>query len=112
MVGERDILRHGARRCGYWGVLRPSLVNTEGDFAVVVSDMATIGLRVRGGVFRRSTRSKHDYDDSCSALRRITIGYHRLYSHKAFRAALPVRVVLAALGSAGFQGSIKVCRLK
>ncbi|KAF5312206.1 hypothetical protein D9619_002627 [Psilocybe cf. subviscida] len=38
----------------------------------------------------------------------ITIGYHRLYSHKAFRAALPVRIVLAALGSAAFQGSIKI----
>ncbi|KAJ7754945.1 hypothetical protein DFH07DRAFT_822247 [Mycena maculata] len=37
----------------------------------------------------------------------ITIGYHRLYSHRAFRAKFPVRVVLAALGSAGFQGSIK-----
>ncbi|KAF7307151.1 Stearoyl-CoA desaturase [Mycena indigotica] len=37
----------------------------------------------------------------------ITIGYHRLYSHRAFRAKLPVRLVLAALGSAGFQGSIK-----
>ncbi|KAF9261648.1 hypothetical protein L218DRAFT_869440 [Marasmius fiardii PR-910] len=37
----------------------------------------------------------------------ITIGYHRLYSHRAFRASLGVRIVLAALGSAGFQGSIK-----
>ncbi|KAJ7161251.1 hypothetical protein C8R43DRAFT_880841 [Mycena crocata] len=37
----------------------------------------------------------------------ITIGYHRLYSHRAFRAKFVVRVVLAALGSAGFQGSIK-----
>ncbi|PPQ78943.1 hypothetical protein CVT25_002394 [Psilocybe cyanescens] len=37
----------------------------------------------------------------------ITIGYHRLYSHKAFRAAIGVRVVLAILGSAAFQGSIK-----
>ncbi|KAJ7654837.1 hypothetical protein B0H17DRAFT_1163477 [Mycena rosella] len=35
------------------------------------------------------------------------IGYHRLYSHRAFRAKFAVRVVLAALGSAGFQGSIK-----
>lgn len=41
-------------------------------------------------------------------LNRITIGYHRLYSHRAFRAGLPVRILLAALGSAGFQGSIKV----
>ncbi|KAH7916460.1 hypothetical protein BJ138DRAFT_1139789 [Hygrophoropsis aurantiaca] len=37
----------------------------------------------------------------------ITIGYHRLYSHRAFRASLPVRLVLAALGSSAFQGSIK-----
>ncbi|KAF8131560.1 hypothetical protein EV363DRAFT_1330374 [Boletus edulis] len=37
----------------------------------------------------------------------ITIGYHRLYSHRAFRASLPVRVVLVALGSSAFQGSIK-----
>ncbi|PPR01932.1 hypothetical protein CVT24_001271 [Panaeolus cyanescens] len=38
----------------------------------------------------------------------ITIGYHRLYSHKAFRASFGVRVILAILGSAAFQGSIKV----
>ncbi|KAI5122380.1 hypothetical protein M0805_004137 [Coniferiporia weirii] len=37
----------------------------------------------------------------------VTIGYHRLYSHRAFRAAYPVRIVLAALGSMAFQGSIK-----
>ncbi|KAK1223610.1 hypothetical protein PQX77_013507 [Marasmius sp. AFHP31] len=37
----------------------------------------------------------------------ITIGYHRLYSHRAFRASTGVRVVLAALGASGFQGSIK-----
>ncbi|KIY73482.1 hypothetical protein CYLTODRAFT_448812 [Cylindrobasidium torrendii FP15055 ss-10] len=37
----------------------------------------------------------------------ITVGYHRLYSHRAFKATLPVRIILAVLGSAGFQGSIK-----
>ncbi|KAL0951591.1 hypothetical protein HGRIS_008272 [Hohenbuehelia grisea] len=37
----------------------------------------------------------------------ITIGYHRLYSHRAFRATPGVRVVLALLGSSAFQGSIK-----
>ncbi|KAF8831729.1 hypothetical protein HHX47_DHR1001275 [Lentinula edodes] len=37
----------------------------------------------------------------------ITIGYHRLWSHRAFRASMGVRFVLALLGSAGFQGSIK-----
>ncbi|KAI4528276.1 hypothetical protein K525DRAFT_291292 [Schizophyllum commune Loenen D] len=37
----------------------------------------------------------------------ITMGYHRLYSHRAYRAALAVRVVLALLGTIAFQGSIK-----
>ena len=41
---------------------------------------------------------------------RITIGYHRLYSHRAFHASLGVRIVLAILGSIAFQGSIKVCK--
>ncbi|KAJ3511348.1 hypothetical protein NLJ89_g4142 [Agrocybe chaxingu] len=42
----------------------------------------------------------------------ITVGYHRLYSHKAFRASLGVRIVLAILGSSAFQGSIKILLLK
>ncbi|KAF4604906.1 hypothetical protein EYR40_003689 [Pleurotus pulmonarius] len=37
----------------------------------------------------------------------ITIGYHRLYSHRAFRASFAVRAVLALLGASAFQGSIK-----
>ncbi|KAJ4488495.1 hypothetical protein J3R30DRAFT_3436177 [Lentinula aciculospora] len=37
----------------------------------------------------------------------ITVGYHRLWSHRAFRATISIRFLLAILGSAGFQGSIK-----
>lgn len=37
----------------------------------------------------------------------ITIGYHRLWSHRAFTASLPLRIVLAGMGCLGFQGSIK-----
>ncbi|WVQ63466.1 uncharacterized protein L199_001619 [Kwoniella botswanensis] len=37
----------------------------------------------------------------------ITIGYHRLWSHRAFTATAPLRIVLAWMGSMGFQGSIK-----
>ncbi|KAL5494752.1 hypothetical protein ACEPAI_213 [Sanghuangporus weigelae] len=37
----------------------------------------------------------------------VTIGYHRLYSHRAFRAAFGVRLVLSLLGCMAFQGSIK-----
>ncbi|EPS96663.1 hypothetical protein FOMPIDRAFT_1130006 [Fomitopsis schrenkii] len=37
----------------------------------------------------------------------ITIGYHRLYSHKAFRASLPVRILVALLGASAVQGSIR-----
>ena len=39
---------------------------------------------------------------------RITVGYHRLYSHRAFRAPFGIRLFLMVLGSMGFQGSIKV----
>ncbi|CAG7854166.1 Acyl-CoA desaturase {ECO:0000305/PubMed:8538376}; AltName: Full=Delta(9)-desaturase {ECO:0000305}; Short=Delta-9 desaturase {ECO:0000305}; AltName: Full=Fatty acid desaturase {ECO:0000305}; AltName: Full=Stearoyl-CoA desaturase {ECO:0000305} [Serendipita indica DSM 11827] len=44
---------------------------------------------------------------STGRLYSITIGYHRLWSHKAFRAVKPVRFVLAIFGTMAFQGSIK-----
>ncbi|KAK4051941.1 hypothetical protein OIV83_002646 [Microbotryomycetes sp. JL201] len=37
----------------------------------------------------------------------ITVGYHRLWSHRAFTATLPLRIILAGMGCLGFQGSIK-----
>ncbi|KAJ3017242.1 UNVERIFIED_CONTAM: hypothetical protein HDU68_011792 [Siphonaria sp. JEL0065] len=37
----------------------------------------------------------------------ITMGYHRLWSHRAYTASLPLRAVLAFMGTLGFQGSIK-----
>ncbi|KAI0297585.1 fatty acid desaturase-domain-containing protein [Multifurca ochricompacta] len=37
----------------------------------------------------------------------ITIGYHRLYSHRSFNASLGVRIALALVGASAFQGSIK-----
>ena len=40
---------------------------------------------------------------------RVTVGYHRLYSHRAFRATFGVRLALAILGTSAMQGSIKVC---
>jgi stearoyl-CoA desaturase (delta-9 desaturase) len=35
----------------------------------------------------------------------ITVGYHRLFSHRAFRASWPVRLVALLLGAAAFQNS-------
>lgn len=35
------------------------------------------------------------------------MGYHRLYSHRAYEASLPLRVLLTFMGTLGFQGSIK-----
>jgi fatty-acid desaturase len=49
----------------------------------------------------QSSRKNHDYS--------VTIGYHRLYSHRAFRASSGIRIALAVMGSSAFQGSIKVC---
>ncbi|KAL0489760.1 stearoyl-CoA desaturase [Acrasis kona] len=37
----------------------------------------------------------------------ITLGYHRFWSHKSYDATLPLRIVLAIMGTCGFQGSIK-----
>jgi acyl-CoA synthetase (AMP-forming)/AMP-acid ligase II/fatty-acid desaturase/acyl carrier protein len=36
----------------------------------------------------------------------ITVGFHRHFTHKAFKAALPVRIVLAALGSMAAQAPL------
>jgi stearoyl-CoA desaturase (delta-9 desaturase) len=36
----------------------------------------------------------------------ISVGYHRHFSHRAFQATQPVRVLLAVLGSAAAQGSL------
>src|SRR5437867_1954078 len=36
----------------------------------------------------------------------VTIGYHRLLTHRAFQAPAPVRYVLAALGSMSVQGPV------
>lgn len=36
----------------------------------------------------------------------ITVGYHRLFTHKAFRASQPVRIALAILGAMTLQGPV------
>ena len=38
----------------------------------------------------------------------ITIGYHRMWSHRAFKARWPVRMVLAIFGGMALQNSIRV----
>lgn len=37
----------------------------------------------------------------------ITAGYHRLYAHKSYNAALPVRIFFALFGAGAVEGSIK-----
>ncbi|KAH9958400.1 hypothetical protein BGW80DRAFT_161237 [Lactifluus volemus] len=37
----------------------------------------------------------------------MTIGYHRLFSHRSFSASIGIRIVLAAVGASSFQGPIK-----
>ncbi|RKO88292.1 hypothetical protein BDK51DRAFT_38036 [Blyttiomyces helicus] len=37
----------------------------------------------------------------------ITVGYHRLWSHRAYKATLPLRALLAVMGAMAFQGSIR-----
>ena len=44
---------------------------------------------------------------SNDSIMELRIGYHRLWSHRSFTAKLPLRIVLAAMGTLGFQGSIR-----
>ncbi|MFT3803425.1 MAG: acyl-CoA desaturase [Burkholderiaceae bacterium] len=37
----------------------------------------------------------------------ISVGYHRLFTHQSFKAAVPVRVMLAIMGSMAMQGTLK-----
>jgi stearoyl-CoA desaturase (delta-9 desaturase) len=37
----------------------------------------------------------------------ITAGYHRLWSHRSYKASLPLKILLAWMGTLGFQGSIR-----
>src|SRR4051794_36702327 len=41
----------------------------------------------------------------CSSMS-ITLGYHRLFSHFAFRAKWPVRLFTCVFGAASFEGSV------
>jgi stearoyl-CoA desaturase (delta-9 desaturase) len=36
----------------------------------------------------------------------ITVGYHRLFTHRSFKARRPVRVALAVLGSMAVEGPV------
>ena len=36
----------------------------------------------------------------------ITLGYHRLFTHRSFETSAPVRAVIAAMGSMAMQGSV------
>src|SRR3954454_20733146 len=36
----------------------------------------------------------------------VTVGFHRLFTHRAFKTARPVRAVLAILGSAAIEGPV------
>src|SRR5947207_8572604 len=42
-----------------------------------------------------------------SQLPKLMLGYHRLWSHRSFTVKLPLRIILAAMGTLGFQGSIR-----
>jgi stearoyl-CoA desaturase (delta-9 desaturase) len=36
----------------------------------------------------------------------VTVGFHRLFTHRAFKTSTPVRAILAALGSAAIEGPV------
>lgn len=92
--------------CGFlWNLSEAVLDGLDAELAPGIGDLAIILLWVRLAAYLKADLAHFE-----THFDRITVGYHRLYSHRAFHATLPIRVVLAALGAMGFQGSIKVCR--
>jgi stearoyl-CoA desaturase (Delta-9 desaturase) len=73
---------------------------------IALWQLASLGCAYHYQCFMsQATRdSVSDRTPRCS----VTIGYHRLYSHRTFSASLGVRIVLAVIGASAFQGSIKV----
>jgi hypothetical protein len=104
LVEQRHFLRLVTRRSIGRDILQACVVRFVKDASARVRDLASVLLWVNETVFPLTCTLLTLVYGCCS----ITIGYHRLYSHRAFRAALIVRIVLAALGSMAFQGSIKV----
>src|SRR5947209_19103186 len=39
----------------------------------------------------------------------VTLGYHRMFTHRAFEASRPFRAIVAVLGSMAVEGSIITC---
>ncbi|KAK7062736.1 stearoyl-CoA 9-desaturase [Paramarasmius palmivorus] len=77
-----------------------------------ISFFAIIGTPIVGAIGARHTNLRWEtfvwsvVYYFCTGLG-ITAGYHRLWSHRAYNASLPLRYVLALFGAGAVQGSIK-----
>lgn len=71
--------------------------------------LASFGITIGESepAFRHDTRDLFPFSLTLVALYLLSAGYHRLWSHQAFTATTPLRIVLAWMGCLGFQGSIK-----
>jgi hypothetical protein len=91
-------------------VLGSAELDQVGDGRALVCVMAARQVSARFKLARHPPTFRCLCPSSCSF--GITLGYHRLWSHNAYQAALPLRVVLSLMGCLGFQGSIKWCVLE
>lgn len=102
-MDKRYLLCWRAYRRSRWDLSSPNLddvaTNSSPNFGVV----ADCKRRVR----RVSFFNIHVQFGSLPFYR-ITVGYHRCYSHKSFRATTSIKAVFAMLGASACQGSIKV----
>ena len=80
------------------------MLGQHGSSQLVTQRLTSAGSALQAGSWRRSGPSAMlELVDDHS----ITMGYHRLWSHRAFQARTPLRILLAGMGCLGFQGSIK-----
>jgi len=103
LVDQWDILRSSSYCFLLWHLPLPSVGCISDHTGYDLCPLAVRHFWVCPELFRYFLPSNHQESIS------LAIGYHRLYSHRAFRASFGVRAVLAVLGTLASEGSIKVC---
>jgi len=69
--------------------------------------LAFIMAELASMLYELANWNARNYDRYDPQLPKLMLGYHRLWSHRSFTAKLPLRIILAAMGTLGFQGSIR-----
>ena len=101
LVDQWDILRSSSYCFFLWHLPSSSIGRVSDHTCYDLRPLAVRHFWVCRELFHYFLSSNHREFIS------LAIGYHRLYSHRSFRASFGVRAVLAVLGTLASEGSIK-----